>query len=561
MPPTQPDPPQAHRQPTSRRLAALLTAGVVATALVAGACGSSKTTTGATTDAAAPAADPTSAIDSGTPVDGGKLVWGLETDTDSFSPMSGRWDRNGHMMGSAIFDPLATLDADGHAVPYLAESITPANADNTAWDVKLRSGVTFTDGEPLDAAVVVRNLTEQKKALITGQSLAGMTDVTAVDALTARVTTAAPWATFPVILASQVGYMAAPKMIDDSHGGEHPIGTGPFVLQEWVKGDHMTAIKNPHYWQAGLPHLDELDFKVDLDTQQQVTDLSNGTFDAFTTSTPASVAALRQNDEVNRLENSRGEERFATLNTTVAPFDQLSARQALAYATDIDRFVAENGNGAYEKVNGMFAPGQLGYTADTGYPGFDLAKAKTLVQQYTADTGKPLAFTFMNTDSVDDLKVSQSLKDMWEAAGMQVTLENIKDEDEVVDVVLGNYQAADWRNFGQPDPDGDYIWWHSSSIGKDGSLSLNTARYASPAIDAALDAARATTDAGTRDAQYQEAERQINAGIPYVWYARVTSAIGADKRVHGYGEAANGTDATIGPKTWVAKLWIEPSSS
>ena len=543
-----------------RRRRTLLTAAVVALALVAGACGSSKADTATAPDQAAPTSG-ASAIDAGTPVDGGKLIWGLETDTDSFSPMSGRWDRNGHMMGSAIFDPLATLDEAGHAVPYLAESITPANADSTLWDIKLRPGVTFSDGEPLDSAVVVRNLSEQKKALITGQSLAGMADVVAVDPLTARVTTTAPWATFPVILASQVGYMASIRMIEDPHGGEHPIGTGPFVLQEWLKGDHMTATKNPTYWQAGLPHLDEIDFKVDLDTQQQVTDLANGTFDAFTTSTPSSVAALRQTDGINVLENTKGEERFATLNTSVAPFDQLSARQALAYATDIDRFVAENGSGAYEAVTGMFAPGQLGYNAETGYPSFDLEKAKSLVADYTAATGQRLAFTFLNTDSVDDLKVSQTLKDMWEQAGMLVTLKNVKDEDEVVAVVLGDYQAADWRNFGQPDPDGDYIWWHSSSIGKDGALSLNTARYSTPAIDAALDAARATTDAATRDAQYQIAEQQINAGIPYVWYARVTSSIAADTRVHGYGEAANGTDSTIGPKTWVAKLWIEPSSS
>ena len=558
---TTPSRPSSPRPRSSRRLIVGLTSGLVAVALLASACGSSKTdSAAAASDQAAPT-DGASGIDSGTPIDGGKLVWGLETDTDSFSPMSGRWDRSGHMMGSAIFDPLATLDASGQAVPYLAESITPANADNTQWDIKVRDGVKFSDGEPLDAAVVVRNLTEQKKALITGQSLAGVVDVVAIDPLTARVTTAAPWATFPVILASQVGYMASIQMIDDPHGGEHPIGTGPFVLQEWVKGDHMRSIKNPTYWQAGLPHLDELDFKVDLDTQQQVSDLTNGTFDAFTTSTPSSVAALRTTSDINVLENTKGEERFATLNTAKAPFDQLSARQAVAYATDIDRFVADNGSGAYEAVTGMFAPGQLGYNADTGYPSYDLAKAKDAVAAYTAATGQRLAFTFVNTDSVDDLKVSQSLKDMWEAAGMIVTLQNIKDEDEVVAVVLGNYQAADWRNFGQPDPDGDYIWWHSSSIGKDGSLSLNTARYSTPAIDAALDAARATTDRSTRDEQYQIVEQQINAGIPYIWYARVTSAIAADTRVHGYGEAANGTDSTIGPKTWVAKLWIQPSTS
>ena len=83
------------------------------------------------------------------------------------------------MMGSAIFDPLATLDADGKAVPYLAESITPPTPTTPRGTSSCASGVTFSDGEPLDSAVVVRNLTEQKKALITGQSLAGMADVVA----------------------------------------------------------------------------------------------------------------------------------------------------------------------------------------------------------------------------------------------------------------------------------------------------------------------------------------------------------------------------------------------
>ncbi len=135
----------------------------------------------------------------------------------------------------------------------------------------------------------------------------------------------------------------------------------------------------------------------------------------------------------------------------------------------------------------MFAPGQLGYTADAGYPTYDLAKAKQLVADYTAETGQPLSFTFLNTSSIDDTKTSQTLKDMWEQAGMKISLENVGEQDEVVAVVLGKYQAADWRNFGQPDPDGDYLWWHSSSVGKGADISLNTARYATPEIDKALD--------------------------------------------------------------------------
>ena len=547
------------RRPRWVTVAAILTT----LTLAAAGCGSNKSadaTSGTAADQ--PAATPASAgakYDEGTPVDGGKMVWGLDADTDSFSPLSGRWDRSGHMMGSAIFDPLTTLDANGEPVPYLAESLT-SNADNTEWTIKLHDGVVFHDGTPLTADVVVLNLTEAKKALITGKGLAGVKDVATVDPLTVKVTTTQPWATFPTALASQIGYMAAPAMIADQHGGEHPIGTGPFTFKEWVPGDHMAAVKNPKYWQNGLPHLDEIDFKIVTDDQQRVADLADGTVDAMTTSTASSITQLRTMTDFNLLEDDRGEERFATLNTTQPPFDNLKARQALAYATDMDRYIQAVGAGVYEPANGMFAQGQLGYTADAGYPTYDLAKAKELVAEYTAETGQPLTFSFLNTSSIDDTKTSQVLKDMWEQAGMKISLENVGEQDEVVAVVLGKYQAADWRNFGQPDPDGDYLWWHSSSVGKGADISLNTARYATPEIDKALDGARATTDAATRDSLYQEAERQINAGVPYVWYARVTCAIGAATRVHGYGDAVNGSDGTIGPKTWVAKLWLDEST-
>ena len=528
-----------------------------------GSSGSNNATAGSVAVDQAGSADQTpsgAAFDQGTPVDGGKMVWGLDADTDSFSPLSGRWDRSGHMMGSAIFDPLTTLDASGEPVPYLAESLTP-NADNTEWDIKLHSGVLFHDGTPLTADVVVLNLTEAKKALITGKGLAGVKDVTTIDPLTVKVTTTQPWATFPTALASQIGYMAAPAMIADQHGGEHPIGTGPFTFKEWVPGDHMAAVKNPAYWQAGLPHLDEIDFKIVTDDQQRVADLADGTVDALTTSTASSVSQLRTMTDYNLLEDAKGEERFASLNTEQPPFNNIKARQALAYATDIDRYIKATGAGVYQPVNGMFAPGQLGYNTESSYPAYDLARAKQLVADYTTETGQPLSFTFLNTSSIDDTKTSQTLKDMWEQAGMKVALENVGEQDEVVAVVLGKYQAADWRNFGQPDPDGDYLWWHSSSVGKGADISLNTARYATPAIDMALDAARATTDKSARNKLYQEAERQINAGVPYVWYARVVCAVAAAKRVHGYGDAVNGSDGTIGPKTWVAKLWLAAPTS
>ena len=80
---------------------------------------------------------------------------------------------------------------------------------------------------------------------------------------------------------SQIGYIAAPAQIDDFHGGDHPIGTGPFVFKDWVKNDHFSATKNADYWQAGLPHLDEIDFKPVPDASQRLDELRDGTLDAI----------------------------------------------------------------------------------------------------------------------------------------------------------------------------------------------------------------------------------------------------------------------------------------
>ena len=122
--------------------------------------------------------------------------------------------------------------------------------------------------------------------------------------------------------------------------------------------------------------------------------------------------------------------------------------------------------------------------------------------------------------------------------------------------MLGKYQAADFRLFNQPDPDMDWVWMSSSAIGKNGDLSLNFARYSTAAMDAALNDGRKTTDDARRQSDYETVTTEINAGLPFLWLARVDWVIASSPRVHGYAEARNGSLQSLGPKTWVAKLWL-----
>ena len=526
---------------------------LIAIALTAAACGSVTTTQSA--QAPPPDEHPSRLPDDGTPRDGGSLAWGLEGESDSLSPITGRWALSGHMVGSAIFDSLTAMGADGKVVPQLAQSLEP-NADNTVWKITLRDGITFHNGQPFDGAAVAKALNTYKTALITGAAFKVVDTVTQSGPMEVTLVMKQPMADLGNLFIGQGGYMPAPAMLDDPFGGDHPIGTGPFVFQEWVKNDHVTVTKNPHYWQAGLPHLDQITFRPIASAQDRLAALEDGTVNAIDTVTPSSIRSIRDNQSFRYLEYGKGEEIHIPLNTLAPPFDNLAARQAVAYATDAADYVTQIGDGVYTPANGMFAPGQLGYTEDSGYPTFDLDKAKELVAQYTKETGEPLAFTLLSQADVEYAKQDQLLKSMWEAAGMQVTLQSKPQADQIIAVVLGQYQATDFRLFGQPDPDADYYWWSSGTVAPPDQVSINMARYSSPETDKALADGRASLDPATRDQAYQAFERAWNAAVPDIWLARADWMIASTPNVHGYADAASGTIQTLGPKTWIASLWI-----
>lgn len=545
-----------------RRLRGLVALAVVGSALAAVGC--SATSDEAATDAGTPEVTTPSGIeirnmdeDEGEPVDGGKLVFGIEAETEGgLNPISGQFAASGHFMASSVFDPLATLDENGDAVAYLAQSIDP-NADFTEWTITLREGVQFHDGTPLDAAAVVATLEGHRTSLVTKDAVRSIAEVVAVDPLTVVVRMSQPWAQFPYTLTTQVGYIPAPSMLADPEGAYKPVGTGPYTFADWEVGESFEATKNEDYWQEDLPHLSAIEFRPIPDAQARAEGVVTGELDMIHTVTPRDIQYLREKD-VKMLEVSTGEETSIAVNTSVAPFDQLIARQALSAATDVDRLLRETKGGLADPAGGVFVPGQLGYRADAATATYDLERAKALTAEYEATFGQPLSFVYEGADTIDDRASQQLLEQMWEEAGMQVELQSVPQSEQIINTVLGKYQATDWRNFGSPDPDGDYVWWHSTSIGADGAISLNVPQLGDPELDGYLDQARATTDAAVRDELYAKVSERLNVGLGYIWLERPVWALVAEPRVNGFLIAQNGSISTVGSKTWVADLWIEP---
>jgi peptide/nickel transport system substrate-binding protein len=539
-------------------------AAMAVISLALGACGTDdKADTGSSTnaDSTLPAGVTTQNLgEEGTPTDGGKVVVALESDTDSgFNPASSQWANSGHMIASAIYDPLVSYDADAKAVPFLAESVEP-NADFTAWTIAMRPNVKFHNGEVLTADAVKVNLDALRTSFVTGASLRTIDTITVTGDLTLELTMSAPWSTFPYMMTSQAGYIAAPETMTSGEAMTatamtNPIGTGPFTFRSWTLGQPFIADKFPEYWQAGKPHLDEIEFRVITDAQQRTDALLSGEVDMIHTFVPREIRRLRGTD-VKMIEYGRGEKTFVQLNNATAPFNELSAREAVAYATDAQRFLDETDRALLAPPTGPFVTGQLGFEIDSGFPAYDLQKAKDKVAEYTATTGEDLSFTYRSQSTPDAQAASQILQKMWQEAGMKVELATESQAAEIISAALGEFQAVEWRNFGQPDPDAEYVWWTSPSVQPVGSVALNFARFSDPELDAAMDRARTTLDRDARDAEYKQVARRLSAGVPYVWLEQNIWALAANARVNGFKDATNGSLQTLGAKTWVADLWV-----
>ena len=191
------------------------------------------------------------------PVKGGSLTFGIDTEESGFNPSTARWDEGGFLYGRTVFDPIAIVNAAGGVEPYLAESIT-SNEDFTTFTITLRPDIVFHDGTPLDADALHQNIEATASGVLTGPAFADFSSATVTGPLTVTIDMKEPWAPFPYYLAqAQTGYIAAPSMLNAPDGGtSNPIGTGPFVFQDWVPNSHMTATRNPHYWRKGYPYLE-----------------------------------------------------------------------------------------------------------------------------------------------------------------------------------------------------------------------------------------------------------------------------------------------------------------
>jgi len=468
---------------------------------------------------------------------GGKLVYGLYSETNGWNPGANQWAPSGLQVTNAIFDTITAYDEHSDIKPYLAESFEH-NADFTEWTIRLRPNVKLHNGKPVNADVVIRNQTYLSKSLVTGPAyrFAGVLGFTKVDDLAFRVTLDKGQVQWPIFLATQLGVVADPDWLE-SNDGLKPIGTGPFTMDTWEIDKKLTVRKNADYWRTDkdgtrLPYLDSIEFVVMPDTETRSKALQAKDVDIVETLSGQQLQSFQQQEGFQVYSDSAGESRelFVQLNTMAEPFTDPDARRALAYATD-KRAYSDIASGGFDEVaNGPIAPTSPWFTA-TDYPQYDPVKAKELVEKVKAKHDGKFEIHLLGTSSPERVVGAQTLQQQWATVGIDVTVELQEQAKLIVQVISGSYQATLWDQFDAPNPLADGVWWDADGAVAPPALTLNFARNKDEAISRAMDEAIKEPDFAKRKAQVDIVQQRLAADMPYIWLIHQRVSLIASNRV------------------------------
>ncbi len=503
--------------------------------------------------------------DAGKPQRGGKLIYGLEADTNGgFCIPDSQLAISGMMVVRAVYDTLMVPNAKGEYVPYLAKSVEH-NDDYTEWTITVRPNVKFHDGSPLTAKVVKNNIDASRGVYPGRPSLLGafvlknIKDTKVVDGDTMKVEMTKPWVAFPAVLyaSSRLGIMAQSQLDDKETCNRKLVGTGPFKFVSWNPNQKLVTKRNPDYWQIApdgkpYPYADSIEFRPIPDGQVRNQALQTGDVNIMHTSDAGDISSTwkdaRDAGKANMLvSEDSAEVGFLQLNETRPPFDDLRMRQALALGGDRAQINQTINNGLPTLANGPFAPDSMAYLKDTGYPKFDLARAKKLVKEYKAE-GKDPDFTLTAVSDPTVTQLAQLTQQRAKASGVTVKIA-LRDQAALINDAIGkSYQAMTFRNYPGGDPDIQYNWWYSGETGPDGKFSANPVNFAGikdDTVDKLLDEGRSEPDPAKRKEIYQNLDKRMGSQVHGLWAWYIPWAIVESPKVHGvFGPPLPGEDAS-----------------
>ena len=499
----------------------------VTLSIVAAACGSAATPTPITSAPVTSSAPGASSVPSSVAVTGGTLTFARTADIFTFDPFNTQDDYS-IFTELQVYDRLVRLAADGKGVePELATAWKVAD-DGLSATFTLRDGVKFSDGSPLTTEDVVFSI---KRAIDQtgswGFLFSPVTDVTTVDATTIKIVMSEPF--LPAL--STVAASIYSKANFDKYGdkaGEHPLGTGAFMLEKWDKGTQVVLARNPDYWQAVKPALDKVVFTVVGDDNARVLQLQSGAADIVDSVPPNQVDQIKTSGaQIQRVDGTAVG--WMTLNEAKKPLDEANVRCALAYAVDRDAIAKNVYFGLATPAKSIIPSTTLYYDPNTAPISFDLAKAKELLSKSSVPNGFELSVTVPTGDSTR-LAIAQIWGDSLKKIGVTLNIKQLEatTAQEEYNTEKYSVRISAWTN-DTPDPD------EMMGAGLDYKVqnALHTGYHSDAVRDLVLKA-RKELDSGKRQLLYSQIQSTVNVDCPFIYTVEVPRLYASGATIQGF---------------------------
>lgn len=452
-------------------------------------------------------------------------------------------DSESHLVLSQVYEGLVRLkDGTLKVEPALAESWT-LSPDGREWIFRIRQGVRFHDGSPMNAQAAATSIMRQvdpahplhQPGMKTAKSLfEHVAGAEALDDSTLRIRMTRPSASLLYSLAAPMAPILSPQALArwGADIASHPVGTGPFLFAEWRRGESVTLVRNPNYW-GGAPRLERLVLRTIADAGARFLEFQTRRADAMTGIPPSDLPLLEKMPGVQLVRVAGLNIAYLAMNTQRGPFRKVGVRRAVYLALDREALTRLVYGSSGLAAGSVLPPALLdaGFAADEPHTRGDLAQARKLLAQ------EGLARGFEATLQVMDIprpylpeprRMAQAIRQALAGVGIRVRIVTVPWADYGNRAAKGDLDLClgGWT-YDSPNPH-EFLRYE---LGWDSRGNL--AHWRNAAFQALVNRAEASRGEGERNGLFRQVLRLVAAEAPLVPLAHVRDTVALREGVKG----------------------------
>ena len=452
-----------------------------------------------------------------------------------------------------LYDPLMMQDGEGNVTECLGKEWEISD-DGLEWTTELNvdQGIEFHNGDPFTADDVVFTFNRLREDSLSAWTAGSLNNVEEIDEETVTFTFDEPYAAFNrhMTVRRYLGVLPRGPVEDDPEAfGRNPIGTGPYMMEEWVEGDHITLVRNPEYGnvpqypmvESDDPPLPErLTFQVIPEDLPRIEGLLSGQIDMIVDDFPIhELNTVEESGDAHVMSGLSNRSTFVDFHTQLHPTDDVNVRRALTHAINKEQIIDDIFMGQGSKNWVPLSENIFGWAGDTvrdevGYE-YDVDRANELLEEagwemngnFREQDGETLTLDMVAENAPSaHVQAAEEIMAMWNDIGVDVNMTTYESTTAYQQMTDGEYNVMGFAQIRWEDPDVFSFMWDSNFIG-----ATNRTFYDNPEADELLTEGQQTIDDAGREQVYEDLQVLVMEDCPCAPLFTEEMIIGVHDRV------------------------------